>query len=402
MLQDYSRLCLSFYESITQPGVIVPPYFAYGVQPPPGCETCGNCTKPWGRKEREQWMRALYNAQTDIEARLSGEICPREICDEYHKVECPIWTNEKPVAYLGLTEQGPPISSRIFFKDKQGKWPPNCPNCNELDACPYDYPAITIIDKCEFPEWVTSENLVFEYLEKDCDRLVTAMKLAQPCITPITNGDDCVTGWVATWERYELADPKIDCRDFKDDSAFFCYVQVRWQRINEDLFMRPVETCSCEPCGCVNDCSCGRQQSLSYTTGDLLRGEICVNGIKKCGCPVKAVYLNYGAGVPCDFNNASLKEAIVKLAITKIKPDNKVCSCDEWDETVKYWQQRDPTAAQAFARELPFGSMMGGMDAWRILRNEEMRRKQSKSPRHGRFNFFHPQDQGVSTKTWQW
>jgi hypothetical protein len=404
MANDYTRLCLSFYESITQPGVHISPWLAYGVTPPPGCEDCKGCTHPWGRAEREQWMRALYNAQQSIEARLTGRsICPVEICDELHTVECPIYLRRKPVNYLGKEEFGCPITLTIFHQDREGNFPPNCPECAIDDHCPYNWPSVAFIDKCQFPSWVTGDDLVFEYMEKDCDRMMSAMKLAQPCLTPIV--DDCgeVSGWVATWERYELADPKTDVRELYSLGSFFCFVQVRWRRINEDLFLVPAQDCSCNSCGCQPaHCECEKDNGLIYEVGDLLRGQICIKNIKKCGCQATQVYANYASGVPCDTDNGSIKEAIVKLAITKLKPDSHICSCDEWKTTVIHWQQNDPTAANAFARELPFGSMMGGMAAWRIVRDENERGKGGDKARHGRFDFGHQKISQKRNSTWQW
>lgn len=370
-----SQLCIDYEESLCIPGVDLPLWGSWGVEGQCNNNCTGSCSKhcgkAWNRKQRGVWRRALFNAQRQIHRLIGMPICEQEICDEIHKIDCPIHLNNKPVLALGKRVYGELIEMEVtcgLLDEVTGPNPPNpCPPLPDGPICVDDYFCWVVIEPDDIPENFTIDDLYWCYCPRDCP--YENLDLPQPCVYE-TVDEEANQIWVALWPKYQLINPLVDCTKITEDENFLTCVCMQTCVIDPDLAIEPVNRCKCcdSFCGCVGPCNHSNNGSAAIFTarlGDGDIGDVCIKPL--CGCDHSRVKINYIVGLTCYGENTDLYEAIVKLALSKFRLDDDLCSCDKFAEALEYWLQEDPSQRQTFAQKLTFGPTRAGMDAWRIV-----------------------------------
>lgn len=363
-------LCLTFDESLIVPGVNIPRYMAYGVYVPPqlDCDAnrhTGSCSFLWTEDERVEWANALIASQNQIERHMGYRICGGEICNEYVRYGCDVLLRHKPISYVG---------KKVMSEDKillqvewTDKWKP-CDDCSvslQFNTCVADAIGVVFIPISLLPPTVTKEHLYFEY-NPDLQKYAT-FPLTQPfSIDEVYCGTD-LCGYVATWYRYQLRHPKATVVDITEKDFVDC-VNLTWSYIDVNQAVIVPEncktSCNCQKVTC-NICSPDIPDA-TITIGDKFQGQVCIKVGSWCTEP-DYVYVTYGTGLWCEGVPTEFKEAVVKLALTKLRPEARICSCDEFQEVVRFWQESDPRLPTMFGKQLPFGASKGGMQAFDII-----------------------------------
>lgn len=362
-------ICVSFEQSLRVPGVGFPEWSAYGVITPPDCKGCDQyCNKPWSVAARNQWVNALRAAQAQIERKLKRPLCPKEVCNERHQLGCPIYLRNAPIAYLGKRLCEFQAVAQVEYADRSrrpcGLTPEEVDVCAACLGCPINQVALTTLLKADLPEWATADDIEVGYTHGDCPNY-SAMTAPRPCIVETEDA------FVLSWNKHTLLSPISEPQPLNGTAGFVSCLNVSICRIDDtqaivaagdcDCGCRTVCTCLCRPCTCG-----AAENGIKFTIGDAGIGQVCIDPAT-VGCKTKAVYVNYATAATCDGLSDDLVEAVVKLALTKLAPDSHVCSCDRFAQVVKYWNEVDPSASQAFAKDIWFGPQVGAMTAHRII-----------------------------------
>lgn len=329
--------CLSFHDSLTKMHIDCIPG-AYGV-----VGGCTNCQVKWKIYQRESWIEALNDAQSEIERDLGKPICPMEICDETHWLpsDGEITLNQAPVAYLGLAEYGSWTEEALATDD----------DTRYFEICATDIAPLT------------PDDLQFSYPDAILECYRGGQYLQEPCITA-TN--DCngtgQPGWRFSWDDFQLLSPLEDTGnpdDTADAGKFIGAVKWRTIAINADLAVEAVGECNC---------SCCASQSYSVELVDNVEGVICITPTSNCGCSSRQrVRINYATGYDCfGGRDSSLLKAVSLRALSLVgQTPAKPCGCD--NSFVDAMLDLDKTATTEFAHKLRYGPTVAGMEAMRIV-----------------------------------
>jgi len=365
------QLCLSYEQTLNIPGVTLPLWGSWGVNGTctAKCkENCNkHCGKPWDRRQREMWRRAIWNAQRKIQRVIGTPICEQEVCDEIHRIDCPIYLNHKPVLFLGKRVYGELVEKTLQYG--------LIGNVNNNDPCPLpeseiicadDYFGWVILTEADIPEGFTIDDLCWNYCPTDCPEHIL---LEQPCVYETVDEEENPI-WVAIWPKYQLIHPQVECTDITVDANFLECVCFQTCLVDPDLAITPVNKCDCckKSCGCWGACLHNDEPGeviFTAVLGDPATGEVCITPL--CTCAHTYVKITYTTGLTCYGENSDLYEAIVKLALTSFTQNSDLCSCDLFGEYLKYWLEEDPSARQAFAKQLIFGSSRAGLFAQRAV-----------------------------------
>lgn len=365
-----TRACLSFEESLMVPGVGFPAWAAYGVKMPPDCTSCSDyCDRPWSVAARQQWIAALSAAQSQIEKRLKRPLCPTVICNEIHPVGCPIKLRHFPILYLGREKCTFLYTATVEYWTRQENLPCSLSD-SELSSCPIcagcadQHVAAITVPKEWLPSGASADDIGFSYGGGDCPPK-TNMVPPKPCV--IERDDE----FVFIWNKHSLFSPLAEPDAIDSTDCFVRCLDISICTIDDTDAIAAVGECDCgcrKVCRCIDECKCGGKSGsgFEYEVADHDLGIICVKPTGN-NCTTKYVKITYTTAQSCDGLGDDMAEAIVKLALTKLAPESQVCSCDRFTQIVKHWNETDPSAAQAFAKDIWFGSQAGAMTAQRIV-----------------------------------
>lgn len=346
-----SSLCISFQRSLDL--LKLTDCAPYGVHEPDG-SVVASCDTPWTVKEREFWLQMLADAQDTIERELGVPLCPQEICNELHTINCPIKLRYAPVAYLGQKVYSDWTTEPVVITNGEGV----------VEVCGIDTDVVTV------------DNIEFAYPEDVCR--TGLQRLQTPCLEAITC-EDLTDGIRATWPLCQLHSPDIDVSSETDTDDFLDEVRWRTWTIDESLAYTVVGECSCRVCGS------GEIPTYTMTLSSDVLGELCIAS-DTCVNRNRRLFINYATAFNCGNGiSPSLERAVVLLALLKAGP-NRPCGCDAYDAQVNYWLADDSgrgieaISDRQIERDFRYGISKAGMEVMRTLDNILKRPKPNEVP----------------------
>ena len=358
------RLCLSFQEALD--ALCLPMCAAHGV-----IVSCETCMPPWTEKDRRWFWRKLVAFQSQLEKHLGSPICPKQICDEIHTLECPIKLDHSPIAYVGVKVQVKIGTYPICYTKRSACLPNevNAPQgvtqrCDDAD----EYIGYVDIPTADLPDGVGASDLFFVYGD-DCRRKAV-IPLEQPSFDcPHCGGTDEGEHVQAVWSKCHLKNPIYD-RPVAINSqyGFLTHVDVYYEYVDESQAVVPIGECDCGCGQCSrSDGGCGFEIEI----GDAFTGVICIKPTGRCcGSCAKRVRINYGTAADgCASEMAPELREILPLGALLKMGAKQICDCSEYASTIKYWLKDSSDAARPMVTPgmLPFGGTNAGMEISRVL-----------------------------------
>lgn len=305
------------------------------------------CDVVWKAFQREGWISALEQAQSEIERDLGAPLCPKQICGERHQVGSTIQLKQAPVAYLG--------------QKTYSAW---------TEAALTDDGDFFYVEICEadLPEGLDSDDVEFSYPDAVLDTYTGKQALQAPVVSTVSNcngtGED---GFRFTWPVHQLVDPNEDSMQVSETEKLIDDVKWRTFTIDADLAYEVVGYCGCASCK-------DEDPNYTLTLCDEESGLVCLEEQGTvCQNNTRQIRLNYGAAFNCEGTIApDVERALVLVALVNAQHTaSKPCGCD--NSHVDDMLALDPSAKTDFATKLSYGPTVAGMTAMRILDKYEER-----------------------------
>lgn len=296
----------------------------------------------WTSAQREGWLRALNQAQTEIMRRVGAPLCPQDICGEMHQLGGTIQLRQAPVAYLGARTYGAWTEAALTVEENN---------------------QIGYIDICSSVIGESVENIQFAYPDAVLSGYTREQTLQAPRVTPIADlcgvGQD---GYRFTWDIWQLVPPTEDSLQPTDLDSLLDDVKWRTYTLDGDNAYEVVGYCGCSVC---------RNEDPSYTLElcDATSGIVCITDPTVICRNMRTIRINYGVALDCtDEIAADLERALVLLALVKTQGTaSKPCGCD--NRFIEKLLDVDPSMKFEFAHKLRYGPTKAGMEVMHILDN---------------------------------